>query len=52
MNTPYHTKYYAGELLRRSASNSADKLSMSLFDASVDLNPQRIAHRRCHRHGQ
>ena len=42
LNTPYHAKYYASELLRRSASNSTDKLSMSLFDASVDLNPHQI----------
>ena len=42
MNTPYHAKYHACELLRRSASNSTDKLSMSLFDASVDLNPHQI----------
>jgi len=36
MNTSYHAKYFASELLRRSASNSTDKLSMSLFDASVE----------------
>ena len=42
MNTPYHAKYYASELLRRSASSSTEKLSMSLFDASVDLNPHQI----------
>jgi len=42
LNTPYHAKYYAAELLRRSASDDIDKLSMSLFDASVDLNPHQI----------
>lgn len=42
VNTPYHAKYFASELLRRSASSSTDKLSMSLFDASVDLNPHQI----------
>lgn len=42
LNTPYHAKYFAAELLRRSASNDIDKLSMSLFDASVDLNPHQI----------
>ena len=42
MNTPYHAKYFAAELLRRSASDDIDKLSMSLFDASVDLNPHQI----------
>lgn len=42
MNTPWHAKYFAAELLRRSASSDIDKLSMSLFDASVDLNPHQI----------
>lgn len=42
MNTPYHAKYFAAELMRRSASADIDKLSMSLFDASVDLNPHQI----------
>jgi hypothetical protein len=42
MNTSYHAKYFAAELLRRSASDDIDKLSMSLFDASVDLNPHQI----------
>lgn len=42
LNTPYHAKYFAAELLRRSAANDIDKLSMSLFDASVDLNPHQI----------
>lgn len=42
LNTPYHAKYFAAELLRRSASSDIDKLSMSLFDASVDLNPHQI----------
>jgi hypothetical protein len=42
MNTPYHAKYFAAELLRRSASDGIDKLSMSLFDASVDLNLHQI----------
>lgn len=42
LNTPYHAKYFAAELLRRSVANDIDKLSMSLFDASVDLNPHQI----------
>lgn len=42
LNTPYHAKYFAAELLRRSASDDSDKLSMSLFDATVDLNPHQI----------
>src|SRR5512137_268028 len=42
MTTAYHAKYFAAELLRRSASDDVDKLSMSLFDASVDLNPHQV----------
>lgn len=43
MITDYHAKYYAHELtLRRSASEGVDRLSQSLFDASVDLNPHQI----------
>src|SRR6187455_3285686 len=39
--TPYHAKYYAHDLTRRAASG-IDRLSMSLFDAAVDLNPHQI----------
>lgn len=39
--TPYHAKYFAHELTRR-AANGIDRLSMSLFDAAVDLNPHQI----------
>jgi SNF2 family DNA or RNA helicase len=39
--TAYHAKFYAHELTRR-ASTGLDRLSMSLFDASVDLNPHQI----------
>jgi hypothetical protein len=39
--TPYHAKYFANDLTRR-AINGLDRLSMSLFDASVDLNPHQI----------
>jgi hypothetical protein len=39
--TPYHAKYFANDLTRRSTSG-LDRLSMSLFDASVDLNPHQI----------
>ena len=41
MLTPYHAKYFAHDLTRR-AVNGMDRLSMSLFDASVDLNPHQI----------
>jgi hypothetical protein len=36
--TNYHVKYFAHDLTRRAASGM-DRLSMSLFDAAVDLNP-------------
>jgi hypothetical protein len=39
--TPYHAKYFAYDLTRR-ATNGMDRLSMSLFDAAVDLNPHQI----------
>src|SRR5271156_539881 len=39
--TPYHAKYFAHDLTRR-APSGLDRLSMSLFDAAVDLNPHQI----------
>ena len=39
--TRYHAKYFAYDLTRR-ASSGLDRLSMSLFDAAVDLNPHQI----------
>ena len=39
--TAYHAKYFAYDLTRR-ASSGLDRLSMSLFDAAVDLNPHQI----------
>lgn len=42
MSTVYHAKYYAHELTRHSAKDGVEKLSRSLFDASVDLNPHQI----------
>src|SRR6476620_2234534 len=39
--TSYHAKYYAYDLTRR-ATDGLDRLSQSLFDASVDLNPHQI----------
>jgi SNF2 family DNA or RNA helicase len=39
--TPYHAKYFANDLTRR-ATSGLDRLSMSLFDAAVDLNPHQI----------
>jgi hypothetical protein len=39
--TPHHAKYFAHDLTRR-APSGLDRLSMSLFDAAVDLNPHQI----------
>jgi superfamily II DNA/RNA helicase len=40
--TDYHAKYYAYELTRQFASDGVDRLSQSLFDTTVDLNPHQI----------
>ncbi|WP_096550895.1 SNF2-related protein [Ureibacillus thermosphaericus] len=42
MSTIYHAKYFANELTRQSADGGVEKLSRSLFDANVDLNPHQI----------
>ena len=42
MTTPYHARYFAHELTRRRQPLGVDRLSMALFDASVDLNPHQI----------
>ncbi len=39
--TDYHCKYIAHDLTRKAVSGQ-DRLSMSLFNASVDLNPHQI----------
>jgi hypothetical protein len=39
--TDYHAKYFAHDLTRRAASGM-ERLSMSLFDAAVDLNSHQI----------
>ncbi|HWQ37090.1 MAG TPA: SNF2-related protein [Burkholderiales bacterium] len=41
MNTPYHAKYFAYEL-SRIGGTGVERLSRSLFDACVDLNPHQI----------
>lgn len=41
MTTPYHAKYYAHELTRQGGAG-VERLSRSLFDACVDLNPHQI----------
>lgn len=42
MITAHHAKYYAHELTRRHAEEGINRLSQSLFDAGVDLNPHQI----------
>ena len=42
MITNYHAKYYAYELTRRRRGGDIDRLSQSLFNSSVDLNPHQI----------
>mgnify|MGYP000848843242 CR=1 FL=1 len=40
--TAYHAKYYACELTKRCPSDSIEKLSATLHDTQVDLNPHQI----------
>src|SRR5665213_2602770 len=40
--TPYHAKYIAYELTKRSSSDSMQKLATTLVDAQVDLNPHQV----------
>lgn len=42
MITSFQAKYFAHDLTRRHAANDVGRLSQSLFDASVDLNPHQI----------
>jgi len=42
MITDYHAKYFAYELTKRCASDSLEKLSSTLSNAQVDLNPHQI----------
>jgi hypothetical protein len=42
MSTAYHAKYFAHDLTRRSGATGVERLSRSLFDACVDLNPHQI----------
>jgi SNF2 family DNA or RNA helicase len=42
LSTPYHARYFAHELTRRAPSTGVDRLSASLFDSTVDLNPHQI----------
>jgi len=40
--TDYHAKYFASELTKRCPSDSLEKLSSTLSNAQVDLNPHQI----------
>lgn len=40
--TPYHTKYFAHELMRRYASDQSEKLAGVLVDAQIQINPHQI----------
>lgn len=42
MITAFQAKYFAHDLTRRHAPDGIGRLSQSLFDASVDLNPHQI----------
>lgn len=40
--TDHQAKYFAWELTRRRRGGDLDRISQSLFDAAVDLNPHQI----------
>ncbi len=40
--TNYHTKYYSELLTLQNSSNSIDRLSQSIFNAQIDLNPHQV----------
>lgn len=42
MSTAYHSQYFAYELTKQSASNTVNRLSQSLINATVDLNPHQV----------
>src|SRR5215213_4140877 len=42
MPTPYHSKYWAHALTLRAPSDSLDKLTRSVANARVDLNPHQV----------
>ncbi|AWK85410.1 SNF2-related protein [Azospirillum thermophilum] len=42
MPTPFHTVYFAHELSRSRPASGVERLSQSLVDASIDLNPHQI----------
>lgn len=42
MSTEFHSKYYAFELTKRCSSDNLEKLSQSLNNATIDLNPHQV----------
>ncbi|HEY9502298.1 MAG TPA: SNF2-related protein [Pyrinomonadaceae bacterium] len=40
--TPYHAKYFAWELTKRCAPGDVQRLTATLLDAQVDINPHQI----------
>lgn len=42
MTTPFHSKYWAGELTLLAATGSIESLSRSIAGARVDLNPHQV----------
>ena len=42
MSTVFHSAYYAFQLTKRAASDNADKLTRTLFDATIDINPHQV----------
>ncbi|MEA3521770.1 MAG: hypothetical protein U9R50_02215, partial [Campylobacterota bacterium] len=40
--TQYHSKYYAQILTLQNSANSIDRLSQSIFNAQIDLNPHQV----------
>ncbi|GAA4717989.1 SNF2-related protein [Brevibacillus fulvus] len=42
MSTSFHSQYFAYELTKQSSSNSVGRLSQSLINATVDLNPHQV----------
>ena len=42
MITPFHAQYYANELLHKKSYSSNERISSSLFDAALAINPIRL----------
>ncbi len=42
MTTQYQAQYFAHELIKRCSANSLEKLTGTLMDAQVDLNPHQV----------